>query len=143
MTENDFENNDSADDEQTEELTREEFDMEDEASSEIAKGGFLDTYFTSIQTKIDTKDPYKKTGSYWIYPPVQNDAVFSKAAKHPEWHYYPKVFLWMPHALMNSSIATPNSKEKLKCYHPGCNGNLNLKSFFENPRARKIFDVHE
>ncbi|CEP20183.1 hypothetical protein [Parasitella parasitica] len=55
--------NDSADDEQTEELiTREEFDREDEASSEVAKGGFLDTYFTSIRTKIDTKDPYKKLG---------------------------------------------------------------------------------
>ncbi|KAI8642089.1 hypothetical protein BD408DRAFT_188872 [Parasitella parasitica] len=143
MDENDFEHNDSADDEQMEQITTEEFDREDEATSEIVNGGFLDTYFASIQSKIDTKDPYKKTKSYWVYPPVQNDAVISKAAKHPEWHYYPKVFLWMPHVLMNPSCATPNSKEKLKCSHIGCNGNLNLKSFFEEPRARKIFDVHE
>ncbi|CEP12853.1 hypothetical protein [Parasitella parasitica] len=43
-----FLSDDLADDEQTEELTREEFDREDEASSEIAKGGFLDTYILHL-----------------------------------------------------------------------------------------------
>ncbi|CEP10479.1 hypothetical protein, partial, partial [Parasitella parasitica] len=98
-----------------EQISSEAFNEEDESSSEISKGGFLDQYFKSIQNGIEPKNPYTNKATYWIQPPVPNVSSFSKAAKHPEWFYYPKVFLWMPHALMDPSASEPNIKEKLKC----------------------------
>ncbi|CEP13321.1 hypothetical protein [Parasitella parasitica] len=122
--------NDAADDEKEENLQMrvEQFE-EDNASSEITQNGFL--------------NPYEKSKSYWIYPPVSNETLFAKAANHPEFYYYPEVFLWMPYVLMDRSLKDPKSREKLKCSHPECVKTLNLKSFYEEPRAIRVADLHE
>ncbi|CEP08531.1 hypothetical protein, partial, partial [Parasitella parasitica] len=90
--ESNIQSNDAIDDEKEENLqmTAEEFEEEDNTSSEITQNEFLDKYFESIQKKINPKNPYEKFKSYWIYPPVSNETSFAKAANHPEFYYYPK-----------------------------------------------------
>ncbi|CEP20007.1 hypothetical protein [Parasitella parasitica] len=145
VEEDNLENNDSADDAEgmEEQISPEAFNEEDESSGEISKIGFLDQYFKSIQNGIEPIKPHTNKATYWIQPPVPNVSSFSKAAKHPEWFYCPKVFLWMPHALMDPSSSEPNIKEKLKCPAEGCKSSLSLKGFLEEPRARKIVDLHQ
>lgn len=115
-------------------MTEEEFLSIDEDASKISRGGLLDSYLGKIQSECDTKDPYK-SNTYWINPPMANFALSKNV--NPEALYLPKVFIWLPHALMNTK------NDKLKCPVHGCTKDLNKKGFLDDPKARKIVDIHE
>ena len=116
------------------EITEEEFLNIDEDAGRITKGGPLDKYLQKIQLECDVRNPYNN-GTYWINPMMPNFALSKRPS--PEALYLPKVFIWLPHALLNTR------DDKLKCVTPGCTNPLNKKSFLDDPKARKIVDVHE
>ncbi|KAG2216224.1 hypothetical protein INT45_006930 [Circinella minor] len=46
--------------------------------------------------------------------------------------YLPKVFLWLPHLLI---------EKKLKCPESNCNSNLKVKGYSKNPPTRRVVDL--
>lgn len=91
----------------------------------------MERYFRSIQKRLveqDLPEEYAK-GTFWVEPPSPYFALRQNPLD-PTMLYRPRVFLWMPHLLVEN---------RLRC--PQCNANLENKGFNKCPPARRVFDI--
>ncbi|KAI8148040.1 hypothetical protein BJV82DRAFT_664371 [Fennellomyces sp. T-0311] len=88
--------------------------------------GALAKYFLDIQDRIKDKDNgYPReyaAGNFWVEPKASHFALQDQDILNPEPLYYPRVFLWFPHLLV----------DQLK---------LDDKGFYKDPHARRVVDL--
>ncbi|KAG2216099.1 hypothetical protein INT45_001361 [Circinella minor] len=100
--------------------------------------GVLANYFSSIVNRIKVKDngypsEYRR-GTFWVEPKAPFFALREQNLLNPTPLYYPRVFLWLPHLLID---------KPLSCSEPGCKEiKLDYKGFFSDPCARRVVDMH-
>ncbi|KAG2224799.1 hypothetical protein INT45_005323 [Circinella minor] len=113
---------------------------------------FVHKYFLSIQTRVveetmeyDNKLPSEyRRGTFWILSLDPFFALHNPTTEilalcedesfdyNPVILYLPKVFLWIPHFLVDN---------RLKCPHPNCSGKLTSNGYRKGPPARRVVDL--
>lgn len=91
----------------------------------------ISQYLKKLQSGIKTNETPSayRNGTFWIYP---NQAFFALRKKvSPTALYLPRVFLWLPHLLVDI--------KNIKC--PSCKNSLSVKGWNEKPSARRVVDV--
>lgn len=96
-----------------------------------ASDGTLQQYFSLLQDRLSRQEYPREysNGTFWINPPAPF-FILKKSNLDPSRLYYPRVFLWLPHHLIQG---------KLRC--PACNHSLENKGFNKNPHARRVVDI--
>jgi hypothetical protein len=110
---------------------------EDENEPNIPLHSELHEYFKSIQARVSAeKTPHEyKDGTLWVEPP--SPFFILRRQLDPAKLYHPRVFLWMPHLLIDM--------QRLKC--PYCksstnqSGNLKSHGWNSDPCARRVVDL--
>lgn len=108
---------------------------QNDSSGSKSKPGAIQQYLSKVQARIiSQKYPAKyNRGTFWVYP---KDAFFALIEDlEPNVLYYPRIFLWLPHFLMEKL----EENMKLKC--PKCKKELKSKGYTEKPR--RVVDVTE
>ena len=141
-------------------LNEDEEDISDDTSKNqsgslttaVKKKQFVHKYFLSIQSRVveETKEDDNKLpseyrrGTFWILPPDPFFALHNPTTEilalredesfdyDPVMLYLPKVFLWIPHLLVD---------DRLKCTHPNCSGKLKSNGYPKDPPARRVVDL--
>ena len=141
-------------------LNEDEEDISDDTSENqsgslttaVKKKQFVHKYFLSIQSRVveETKEDDNKLpseyrrGTFWILPPDPFFALHNPTTEilalredesfdyDPVMLYLPKVFLWIPHLLVD---------DRLKCTHPNCSGKLKSNGYPKDPPARRVVDL--
>lgn len=112
----------------------EDEDKDKDKAEAPAEDSFLYNYFESLQTRLSHKkhpSEYER-GTFWIQP-MQPFFDMNKHHKSVNYLYQPRVFLWLPHLLVN------NGFRDLKC--PTCKSNLELIGYDKKPHARRVVDL--
>ena len=99
--------------------------------TEIA--GVIQKYLSDVQKRIvSEKYPAEyNRGTFWVRPKDPYFALLDDL--NPNGLYYPRIFLWIPHLLLEKLGKT------LKC--PTCNSDLKSKGYTDKPR--RVVDITE
>ena len=99
--------------------------------TEIA--GVIQKYLSDVQKRIvSEKYPAEyNRGTFWVRPKDPYFALLDDL--NPNGLYYPRIFLWLPHLLLEKLGKT------LKC--PTCNYDLKSKGYTDKPR--RVVDITE
>lgn len=106
-------------------------DAQQESAESVPTNSVLWNYFKKIQNDVGQAYPrVYKSGTFWIEPPLPFFALQQKL--DPAALYLPRVFLWLPHLLIEG--------DSIEC--PSCaDGKLTVKQWNTNPHARRVIDL--
>ncbi|KAF7720604.1 hypothetical protein EC973_007053, partial [Apophysomyces ossiformis] len=105
--------------------------LDDDTGYREAQDGVLERYFLSIQNRL-SQERYPteySLGTFWISPRSPFFALRNNALD-PDMLCHPRVFLWIPHLLVEKRLRCPT------CHHP-----LETKGYNKNPYARRVIDI--
>ncbi|KAG2212725.1 hypothetical protein INT47_000702 [Mucor saturninus] len=111
----------------------EENEVEDFITDILPRGSYLASYFEKIQARLSTEEypsEYER-GTFWIEPMMSY--FIHKNNKKIEDIYQLRVFLWIPHLLIDEKLAG------LCC--PTCDSKIETKGYNKLPHARRIVDL--
>ncbi|CEP08288.1 hypothetical protein [Parasitella parasitica] len=119
------------------ESEEEEDEGEEDNSDRLPENSYLKTYFEDLQARLARgKCPAEyERGTFWIEP--LNPFFALKNGRPVNTLYQPRVFLWLPHYLLESGLN--NKVKNLKCHK--CKSSLEIKGFNKDPHARRIVDL--
>ncbi|KAI7878129.1 uncharacterized protein EV154DRAFT_606504 [Mucor mucedo] len=109
--------------------------VEEEMNDVLPENSVLTEYFENLQIRL-TNEGYPSeynNGTFWIEPMMTFFALQSK--KEINYLYRPRVFLWIPHLLLNKGLG------RLRCTKNNCNKKLETKGYNKKPHARRIVDI--
>ncbi|KAI7887063.1 uncharacterized protein EV154DRAFT_485029 [Mucor mucedo] len=109
--------------------------VEEEMNDVLPENSVLTEYFENLQIRL-TNEGYPSeynNGTFWIEPMMTFFALQSK--KEINYLYRPRVFLWIPHLLLNKGLG------RLRCTKNNCNKKLETKGYNKKPHARRIVDM--